>query len=169
LCNFAHYRRYCRLHPRATMLRKRSVQGARVWDQAEHLWLVLTAHVMTANPQRPITYGEVANRLRYPTIGATRTLSRPLGLIGHACLLAQLPPLNIIVVSNQTGAPGAEAILRPNSTIEADQAAIFSIDWFSWRAPVAGSFRALWESYKDGESGFAGATISAEEVENNLR
>jgi hypothetical protein len=131
------------------MLQKRLNRGARVWSQAEHMWAILTGFVMfsggTADKPAKITYGELARRMGYPSPLAGHTLSRPLELIGRLCLKTRLPPLNVVVVSKETGAPGAEVLLRPNSTVEQDQAAVMKEDWFSWRAPTAGTFRTIWE------------------------
>ena len=131
------------------MLRIRLLRGARVWSQAEHMWAILTGFVMFSGgtPDKPatITYGELAKRMGYPSPSAGHTLGRPLGLIGQLCLQTRLPPLNVVVVSKETGAPGAEVVLRPGSTVELDQAAVMGVDWYVWRSPSAATFRAIWE------------------------
>jgi hypothetical protein len=96
-----------------------------------------------------ITYGELAKRMGYPSALAGHTLGRPLGLVGKACLQAGLPPLNVIVVSKETGQPGAEVILRPGSSVETDQAAVMQEDWYQWHTPSAAMFRAIWENRLD--------------------
>lgn len=132
------------------MLRRRLIRGARVWSQAEHMWAILTGFVMFSGgtPEKPatITYGELARMMGYSSPLAGHTLARPLGLIGQICLLTELPPLNVVVVSKETGAPGAEVLLRPGSTVETDQADVMAEDWFMWKAPSAGMFRTIWEN-----------------------
>jgi len=130
------------------MLRRRITRGQRVWDQAEQMWMILIAVATMAGRtgQKTITYGELAEFMGYdPRAG--HTLGRPLGLVGQMCLSTRLPPLNVLVVT-QHGYPGNEVLLRPGSTVEADQEAVLAENWFKWRAPVAGSFRALLDKQK---------------------
>lgn len=131
------------------MLRPRLAQGSRVWDQAEQVWRILTAVAMMAGRtgKRTITYGELAEFMGYDS-RAGHTLGRPLGLVGQMCLSSRLPPLNVLVVTQHGQQPGDEVLLRPGSTVAADQEAVLAEDWFGWRAPVAGSFRRLLEEQK---------------------
>jgi len=64
------------------------------------------------------------------------------------CLATGLPPLNVLVVTQHGQQPGDEVVLRPGSTVAKDQRDVLAEDWFQWRAPVAGSFRAFLESKK---------------------
>jgi hypothetical protein len=123
------------------MLRRRIVRGARIHDQAEQIWLILTAFVMFSTKQT-ITYGDLAKKMGYETRNAGHTLGRPLGLVGKMCIESGAPPLNVIVVTKH-GQPGDEVLLRPHSTVEADQDAVHAENWFAWRAPTAGSFRRI--------------------------
>jgi hypothetical protein len=145
------------------MLRYRLTRGRRVWSQAETMWLILSGFVMFsgATPAKPakITYGDLAMKMGFNTPLAGHTLARPLGLIGQLCLQTKLPglqttlpPLNVIVVSKETGAPGAEVVLRPGSTVEEDQAAVMAVDWYEWDAPSAGMFRTVWEGRRSTEA-----------------
>jgi hypothetical protein len=113
------------------------------------MWAILTGFVMFsdagAGKSKTITYGQLAKLMGYDSALAGHTLSRPLELVGRLCLLSDLPPLNVVVVSKETGAPGAEVLLRPNSTVAEDQSAVEAVDWFSWRAPSANIFRTIWE------------------------
>jgi hypothetical protein len=131
------------------LLQKRLTRGSRVWSQAEQMWVILTAFVMfsdaTAGESKTLTYGRLAKLMGYDSSLAGHTLGRPLELIGRLCLRSQLPPLNVVVVSKETGSPGAEVLLRPGSTVEKDQIAVAAEDWFSWRAPSANIFRTIWE------------------------
>ena len=131
------------------MLQKRLTGGSRVWTQAEQMWAILTGFVMfsseTNGNSKTITYGEVAKFMGYDSALAGHTLGRPLELIGRLCLRSGLPPLNVVVVSKETGFPGAEVLLRPESNVDADQQAVREINWFSWRAPNANTFRTIWD------------------------
>lgn len=131
------------------MLQKRLTRGARVWAQAEQMWTILSGFVMfsgaTAGQPITITYGELAKLMGYDSALAGHTLGRPLELIGRLCLRSGLPPLNVVVVSKETGFPGAEVLLRSGSNVAADQQAVAAVDWFSWRAPSANTFRTIWE------------------------
>ncbi len=139
-------------------MRARILIGARVWMQAELAWSILSVLVMYAkhNPGFPqtVTYGELAKLMGYDKPGAAHTLSRPLALIGDLCLKSNMPPLNVIVVSKETKAPGAELLLRPGSTVEADQAAVMEVNWLGWHAPSGNTFRTLWEE-RNGAAGGA--------------
>jgi hypothetical protein len=134
------------------MLRRRLNSGVRIWDQAELAWTILVAVAMMErfSGKRTITYGDLAEMMGYDR-KAGITLSRCLDLVGQMCLKNRLPPLNVLVVGAH-GQPGPEVILRPGSSVEADQAAVLQEDWFSWRAPVAGSFRSLLEELKGRKS-----------------
>ncbi len=131
------------------MLQKRLIRGARIWAQAEQIWIILSGFVMFSRVEsegpKTITYGELAKLMGYDSALAGHTLGRPLELIGRLCLRSGLPPLNVIVVSKETGFPGAEVLLRPGSSVATDQQAVAAVDWFSWRAPTANSFRTIWE------------------------
>lgn len=132
-----------------SLLQKRLTRGVRVWAQAELMWAILTGFVMfsdsTSGQPKTITYGHLARLMGYDSSLAGHTLGRPLELVGRLCLQSNLPPLNVVVVSKETGAPGAEVLLRPGSTVEEDQAAVAAEDWFRWRAPSANTFRTIWE------------------------
>jgi hypothetical protein len=125
------------------MLRHRLIHGSRVYAQAEQMWQILTAFVMYSG-KTTITYGDLATKMGYATTHAGHTLGRPLGLIGKICLQTDLPPLNAIVVTKH-GQPGDEVVLRPGSTVKLDQEAVRKVNWFEWHAPVAGSFRKIWD------------------------
>jgi hypothetical protein len=125
------------------MLRRRRVRGATVWEQAELVWMILTAVAMMAarTGKKTITYGELAELMGYDS-RAGHTLARPLSLVGQMCLATGLPPINVLVVTQHGRQPGDEVLLRPDSTVAADQEAVLAEDWYAWRPPVAGSFRA---------------------------
>ena len=43
------------------------------------------------------------------------------------------------------GDPGVGVVLRKGKTIEQEQDAVFSYDWF--RVPPTGTFRRIWDAY----------------------
>ncbi len=127
---------------------KRFAEGDRLHVQAQRIWIILVAFVMHSNrsSKRPstITYGEVAQaKRRDPRAGYT--IGRQLGIIGRFCVENDLPPLNCIVVNQDTGLPGAEVVLRPGRSIAQEQAAVMKQDWFEIRVPTTGAFRRVLE------------------------
>ncbi|MFU9138255.1 hypothetical protein [Erwinia tasmaniensis] len=72
-------------------------------------------------------------------------LSRQLGILGNLCLENGLPPINCIVVNKSTRVPGSEVVLTGDDSLDDDQKAVFSYDWFSVRVPTTGMLRSVWE------------------------
>lgn len=130
-------------------------KGDRVYVQAQQIWMILTAHAMLRRPARSderdglLHYGDVAQ-----TMGKDRkagiTLSRQLGIVGGYCVQHGLPPLNVIVVNQETGEPGADVVLSPGSSVRKDQRRVFGYDWFRIRPP---SIKALKDVYYGGDFG----------------
>ena len=124
--------------------------GDRLYVQAQRIWLILVAFVMspTRKPTDPktITYGEVAELMRYPDRRAGHMLSRQLGIIGEYCRLNDLPTLNAIVVNQTTGLPGEDVLLRDGRTVKDEQKAVMNEDWFALRIPTTGTLRKVWDS-----------------------
>jgi hypothetical protein len=149
LCYIAHIVRKNTLISGLSLVPRQS-RGVRIWSQAEQIWGILTGFVMLSERQPnqvlKITYAHVAKLMGAETAHAGHVLARPLELIGRLCLLSHVPPLNIIVVSGETGAPGAEVLVRAGSSVELDQIAVADHDWFAWRAPSANLFRMIWEA-----------------------
>jgi len=125
-------------------------RGDRLHVQAQRIWLILVAFVMspTRKPGDPktITYGEVAELMRYPDRRAGHMLNRQLGIIGEYCRLNGLPALNSIVVNQTTGVPGDEVLLRDGRTVKEEQRAVMTEDWFALRIPTTGTLRKVWDS-----------------------
>jgi hypothetical protein len=124
--------------------------GDRLWVQAQRIWLILVAYVMIPAQEqktlRTITYGQVAELMRYPDRRAGHMLGRQLGIIGEYCRLNELPALNSIVVNQSTGAPGEEVVLREGRTVKEEQRAVMAQDWFALRIPTSGTLRKVWDS-----------------------
>ena len=120
--------------------------GDRLHVQAQRIWLILTAWARLR--KKTIEYGKLAKLMgKDPRAG--HTLGRQLGIVGYYCLNNELPPLNIIVVGQQTGAPGAEAVVTEGKTVRADQKAVFKTDWFAIRSPSLKDLRETREEMKD--------------------
>lgn len=125
--------------------------GDRVYVQAQQVWLVLTAYVMSSDrkPTLPtrITYGDLARAMgRDPRAG--RNLRHALGIVGFFCKANDLPTLNSIVVNEKTGAPGDHVVLRDGHSPKQEQADVMRQDWFRFRVPTTGTFRRVWEAAK---------------------
>ena len=131
---------------------KRFSKGDRVWVQAQHIWLILTAKIMMEKDDNDkkivtITYGELAERMGY-TKQAGRTLARALGIVGKYCEANDIPTINSIVVNQETGLPGDHVVTRKGYTYKQEQKACMKQDWFSLRVPTTGTFRTVWELNK---------------------
>ena len=119
--------------------------GDRLHVQAQRIWLILTAWAHFR--EKTIEYGELAELMgKNPKAGVT--LGRQLGIVGYYCLNNGLPPLNIIVVGQKTGAPGAEAVVTEGKTVRKDQKAVFKTDWFAIRSPSLKDLRETREERK---------------------
>ena len=128
---------------------KRFQRGDRVYVQAQQIWLILVAFVMFGDGSRRkkiMTYGELAGTMGYDDYRAGHVLGRQLGIIGNYCVINDLPPLNVIVVTQETGVPGDEVILRRRRTVKEEQVAVCRQNWFAIRVPTTGTFRQVWES-----------------------
>jgi len=127
---------------------KRFQRGDRIHVQAQQIWLILVAFVMTRpseSKKRTITYGEVAQAMGYPDERAGHMLGRQLGIVGKLCALNDLPTLNSIVVTKSTNAPGDEVFLRKGRTVAQEQADVLRFNWYNIRVPTTGTFRKVWE------------------------
>jgi hypothetical protein len=127
---------------------KRFQRGDRLYVQAQQIWLILVAFVMSRSKdarKRTTTYGEVARAMGYPDAQAGHMLGRQLGIVGKLCALNDLPTLNSIVVTKSTNAPGHEVFLRKGRTVAQEQSDVLEFDWYSVRVPTTGTFRKVWE------------------------
>ena len=124
-------------------------KGDRVYVQAQQIWLILTARAMLCPPMGPdlrkslLYYGDLADAMGKDR-KAGITLARQLGIVGVYCIDHELPPLNVIVVNQQTGQPGVDVVLSPGSSVHQDQRRVFRHDWFGIRPP---SIKALKDVY----------------------
>lgn len=130
--------------------------GDRIFVQAQQIWLILIAHVFSKKmlaekckdhqPENPtITYGEVSMRMGHPEKRAAITTIRPLKIIGRFCEINGIPPLDCIVVSDETGVPGGN--LWTNEDLDELQKSVMEYpEWFFIRPPTTGALRNVWES-----------------------
>lgn len=129
---------------------RRYAAGDRLHVQAQRIWMILIAFISgpTRHDHDPetITYGELALLMGYPTPQAGHMLGRQLGIIGQYCRLNNLPTLNSIVVTQDTGAPGHEVVTRDGYSWQQEQEAVFREPWFSYGVPTAGTLRKVWEA-----------------------
>ena len=122
-------------------------RGDRLYVQAQQIWLILSAHAVLRGeeslnglPQGLLSYGDLAE-LMGKDRRAGITLTRQLGIVGHYCLEHELPPLNVIVVNQNTGEPGADVVLTPGNSIRQDQRKVLRFPWFEMRPPSIKSLK----------------------------
>ena len=125
--------------------------GDRLPVQAQRIWLILSGHVSgPANPPtqaaRTVTYGELALRMGYADTRAGHMLSRQLGIVGHYCLMNDLPALNVMVVNATTNEPGGDVVLTPGRSFREELRAIYRQDWYAVGVPSTGTLRKVWEA-----------------------
>lgn len=136
---------------------KHFVKGDPLYVQAQQTWIILTGFVMMpkypvhdSNIRRKmhelIAYSELAELMGRP--GAQNMLSRQLGIVGHYCVMNELPPLNIIVVNKVSELPGDGAVLREGRTIKDEMSAVEKFNWFSVRPPTVGALRKVYDHCK---------------------
>lgn len=124
--------------------------GDRLPVQAQRIWLILSGYVSGREhpPQnaRTITYGELALRMGYDDTRAGHMLSRQLGIVGHYCLINDLPALNAMVVNATTKEPGGDVVLTPGRSFRDELRAIYRQDWYEVGVPSTGTLRKVWEA-----------------------
>ena len=98
----------------------------RTHERAAQIWAVLA---LAARNRQVLTYGIVSKLIGVPQAG----LGQLLEPVQSYCLLNKLPPLTILVVSEQSGMPGAGFIAA--SDIPSTQQQVFAFDWLGRAAP----------------------------------
>jgi hypothetical protein len=100
-------------------------------ERAAQIWSVLA---WAARNRQVLTY-DIIGRL----IGMPRpAIGRMLEPIQSYCLVHGLPPLSILVVSEQTGLPGGGFVAA--SDIPATQQQVFVFDWIHHGCPASEDF-----------------------------
>lgn len=129
-------------------LLRRFEKGDRVYVTAQAIWVALVCAVMASdrNPKQPflLTYGDLAAALGMDR-KAGITLVRQLGIVGHLCVLYDLPTLNSIVINEKTGQPGDHVVTRPGKTPKQEQMDVMRENWFQIRVPTTGTLRKIWQ------------------------
>lgn len=115
-----------------------TAHGARRYEQAHQIWLILSGWVMMN--KKVMTYGELAKLMGYKS-QAGRTLGEALGIVSKYCLYNKLPPLSVIVVNAVTNLPGWEGMVRKGYSVEEEQSNVFDIKWYLYRAPTVTTFK----------------------------
>ena len=101
------------------------------YERAAQLWSILA---LAARNRQVLTYDIVARLVGVPR----PALGGFLAPIQAHCIQNSLPPLTILVVSEQTGLPGEGFIGAEN--IPRAQIDVFSYDWIAHGAPTADDF-----------------------------
>lgn len=101
-----------------------------IYERAAQIWSILG---LAASNRQILTYGIVGKLMGVPQQG----LGRMLEPVQSFCILNQLPPLTILVVSETTGEPGAGFVAAED--IPKTQLDVFNFDWISYGAPAAES------------------------------
>jgi len=102
-------------------------------ERAAQMWVVL---VIAARNRQVLTYDLLARAAGVPRAAVGGFL----GPIQRYCLSKQLPPLNVLVVSEKTGMPGEGYVAAQD--IPQAQADVFAFDWLSHRSPPPDTFEA---------------------------
>jgi hypothetical protein len=98
-------------------------------ERAAQLWAVLA---LAARNRQVLTYDIVAQ-----LIGVARQgLGQLLEPIQSYCLLQDLPPLTVLVVSTESGLPSAGFTAADAAKVPAAQARVFDHDWLSTGCPT---------------------------------
>ena len=129
---------------------KRYGKGDRIFVQAQQIWLILTSHSVFQPDTSEwgkgiITYSDLAE-LMGKSRQAARTLDRQLGTVGYYCLENGLPPLNAVVVNQETGMPGSYVVETKPGSWKRDQKKVLKQDWFSVRPPSIRALRLVYEA-----------------------
>lgn len=132
-------------------------KNERIFVQAQQIWLILVSMVENSKPTYDakfpflVPYGRVALAMGYDTKQAGRAIGRQLGIVGMYCKMNDMPPINVIVVTQETREPGDEVLVRDGRSVKQEQSAVMEEDWYSIRVPTVGTFRKVWEAIQGKE------------------
>jgi len=99
-------------------------------ERAAQIWPLLT---FAASMHLTLTYGKLAQLIG----GMPPALGRWMEPIQSYCLINNLPPLTVLVVSERTGVPGTGFVAAAD--VPEAQARVFRYDWFALNhVPTAG-------------------------------
>jgi hypothetical protein len=112
------------------------------FERAAQLWAIL---VLAARHRQVLSYELVAR-----AIGVPRTaIGRLLWPVQSYCLEEELPPLSVLVVSDQTGMPGTGFIAAQD--IPAAQVRVFQHPWLESQAPTVQELETAFNAHAQGE------------------
>ena len=121
---------------------RRYEMGDRLYVQAQQIWLILSAHAVLRGEERLnglpkglLSYSDLAELMGRGRTGR-RFLGRQLGIVGHYCLSRNLPPLNVIVITEKEEQPGLRVVWAPGSSVKRDQRRVLKYPWFELRPPT---------------------------------
>jgi hypothetical protein len=97
-----------------------------IYERAAQIWAVLA---LAARNRQILAYDIVGKLIGVPR----QALGRMLEPIQSYCLVNHLPPLSILVISEQTGIPGTGFIAAQD--IPRTQVEVFGFDWLAHTAP----------------------------------
>lgn len=103
----------------------------KISERAAQVWPVLT---LAARNRQILSYGLLAKLISVPTAG----LGQLLEPIQSYCLVHKLPPLSVIIVSRESGLPGAGFTAAADAPRE--QMRVFEFDWLGVGCPSAEAF-----------------------------
>jgi hypothetical protein len=95
-------------------------------ERALQIWSVLA---LAAKNRQVLTYDILSKLIGVPRVG----LGKLLEPVQSYCLLEKLPPLTIIVASEETGLPGEGFVAAQD--IPKNQMEVFAFDWLAHGAP----------------------------------
>ena len=128
-------------------------RGDRLYVQAQQIWIILSAHAVLRGkeslnglPKGLISYGDLAD-LMGKDRRAGHTLGRQLGIVGYYCLNCNLPPLNVIVVTEKEEEPGWRVVWTPGKSVEDDQNKVLGYAWFKLRPPTIKALKDVYEKH----------------------
>jgi hypothetical protein len=97
-------------------------------ERASQIWAVLA---WAARNRQSITYAQLGKLVGVPAAG----LGQLLEPIQSYCLVNGLPPLTVLVVQQDSGAPGSGFIGATASEFAKAQADVFATDWIEHGNP----------------------------------
>lgn len=92
------------------------------FERASQIWAVLA---WAAKCRQSITYGQLSKLIGVPTAG----LGQLLEPIQSHCIKHSLPPLTVLVVSQEAGLPGPGFTGAPAALFAKSQAEVFATNW----------------------------------------
>ncbi|MDA2916291.1 hypothetical protein MYX64_05545 [Nitrospinae bacterium AH_259_B05_G02_I21] len=103
-----------------------------LYQRSSQIWSLL---VCAAIERKTYTYGQIAKILGFEGAGVMGQFLNP---IMRFCEDNELPPLTVLVVSQDTGLPGEGLVTLEE--VNEDREKVFDFDWFSIEPPQNNDF-----------------------------